>query len=153
MAFDELRLFLDGARDAHLKCADIRERAIGLESAANRITSNLNGMPRGGGSDRDQLLAALADAHERLLLDMADEEQRKIDIADFIDRVPTSAAGRAVLRRRYLHYESWRGVRRWLAAHQMSYTDQGVYYIHREALKAARKLWTQEHNNEGGAKQ
>lgn len=146
MAFDEIRLFLEGARDAHLKCADLRERARGLESAAHRITSKLDGMPRGGNSDRDQLLAALADAHERLLLDMADEEQRKIDIADFIDRVPTGAAGRAVLRRRYLHYESWRNVRRWMTAHQMNYSDQGIYYLHREALKAARQLWNQEHN-------
>ena len=141
-----MRLFLEGARDAHLKCADLRERARGLESAAHRITSKLDGMPRGGNSDRDQLLAALADAHERLLLDMADEEQRKIDIADFIDRVPTGAAGRAVLRRRYLHYESWKAVRKWLAAHQMSYSAQSVFRIHGEALQAARQLWNQEHS-------
>lgn len=146
MAFDEMRLFLEGARDAHLKCADLRERARGLESAAHRITSKLDGMPRGGNSDRDQLLAALADAHERLLLDMADEEQRKIDIADFIDRVPTGAAGRAVLRRRYLHYESWKAVRKWLAEHQMSYSAQSVFRIHGEALQAARQLWNQEHS-------
>lgn len=144
MAFDDLRVFLEGARDAHLKCADLRERTRDLENAANRITAKLDGMPRSGGADRDKLLAALADAHERLLVDMADEEQRKIEIADFIDRVPASAAGRAVLRRRYLHYESWKNVRRWLSSHQMTYTDQGVYYIHREALRAARTLWNEE---------
>ena len=145
VAFDELRLFLEGARDAHLKCADLRERARALESAANRVTANLSGMPKGGGADRDQLLAALADAHGRLLLDMADEEQRKIAIADFIDRVPTSAAGRAILRRRYLHYESWKSVRKWLAAHQMCYSAQSVYRIHGEALRAARLLWDKDH--------
>ncbi len=141
-----MRLFLEGARDAHLKCADLRERARGLESAAHRITSKLDGMPRSGGADREQLLVALSDAHERLLLDMADEEQRKIDIADFIDRVPTGAAGRAVLRRRYLHYESWKTVRKWLAAHQMSYSAQSVFRIHGEALQAARVLWNREHS-------
>lgn len=145
MAFDEVRLFLEGAKDIYLKCADLRERVRGLESAAQRVTANLNGMPRGGGADREQLLAALADARGRLLLDIAEEEERKIEIGDFIDRVPTSAAGRAVLRRRYLHYESWKTVRKWLCAHQMNYSDQGVYYLHREALTAARKLWDREH--------
>ena len=146
MAFDELRLFLDGARDANLKCADLRERARGLESAALRITANLDGMPRSGGADREKLLAALADAHDRLLLDMADEEQRKIEISDFIDRIPTSAAGRAIMRRRYLHYESWKSVRKWLAAHQMCYSAQSVYRLHGEAIQAGRILWNQEHN-------
>ena len=147
MAYDDVRLFLEGARDAYLKCADLRERTRELESAAQRITAKLDGMPKGGSADRDQLLAALADAHGRLLIDIADEEARKLEIADFIDRVPTSAAGRAVLRRRYLHYESWKGVRRWMAAHGMSYSAQSVYRIHGEALKAARTLWNQEHEN------
>ena len=146
VAFDELRCFLEGAKDAHLKCADLRDRARDLENAAHRVTANLNGMPRGGGADRDKLLAALADAHGRLLLDIANEEQRKIEIADFIDRVPTGAAGRAVLRRRYLHFESWKGVRRWMAAHGMSYSAQSVYRIHGEAIQAARILWTKEHD-------
>lgn len=147
MAFDELRCFLEGAKDAHLKCADLRDRVRTLDGAARRVTANLNGMPRNGGADREQLLSALADARARLLLDMTDEEQRKIDIADFIDRVPTSAAGRAVLRRRYLHYESWKSVRKWLAAHQMSYSAQSVYRIHGEAINAARLLWNKEHDN------
>lgn len=146
MAFDEMRLFLEGAREARLRIADIQERTRELESAALRITAKLDGMPRSGGADRDQLLASLSDAHERLLLDMADEEQRKIEIADFIDRVPTSAAGRAILRRRYLHYDSWKGVRRWLAANQMRYSEQGVFKIHGKALSAARVLWNQEHS-------
>jgi hypothetical protein len=145
VAYDDVRLFLESAREAHLRCADLRERARGLESTAKRVTANLNGMPRGGGADRDALLAALADAHGRLLLDIAEEEQRKIEISDFIDRIPTSAAGRAVLRRRYLHYESWKSVRRWLAAHQMSYSTDGVFKLHREALRAARELWATEH--------
>jgi len=144
---DEVRIFLEGAKDAYLKCADLRERARALESTAKRVTANLNGMPRAGNADRDAVLAALADARGRLLLDIAEEEARKIEIADFIDRVPTSAAGRAVLRRRYLHYESWKGVRRWMAAHGMAYSAQSVYRIHGEALSAARKLWNQEHDN------
>ena len=146
MAYDDMRLFLEGAREARLRIADIQERTRELESAALRITAKLDGMPRSGGADRDQLLAALADAHERLLLDIADEEQRKIEIADFIDRVPTSVAGRAVLRRRYLHYESWKSVRKWMAAHQMRYSEQGVFKIHGKALQAARQLWNREHS-------
>ena len=147
MAYDALRCFLESAKDVHLKVADLRERARGLESAAQRVTANLSGMPKGGGADREALLSALADAHGRLLLDIAEEEQRKIEISDFVDRVPTSAAGRAVLRRRYLHYESWKQVRKWLAAHQMSYSAQSVYRIHGEAISAARVLWSREHNS------
>ena len=147
MAFDDVRLFLEGAKDIHLKTADLKERVRNLDSAAQRVTANLNGMPRGGGADREQLLSALADARDRLVLDIAEEEQRKIEIGDFIDRVPTSAAGRAVLRRRYLHYESWKSVRKWLAAHQMSYSAQSVYRIHGEAISAARVLWNREHNS------
>ena len=145
MAFDDVRVFLEGAKDIHLKTADLKERVRNLDSAAQRVTANLNGMPRGGNADREQLLSALADARGRLVLDIAEEEERKIEIGDFIDRVPTSAAGRAVLRRRYLHYESWKAVRKWLCAHQMSYSSDGVYYLHREALTAARKLWDKEH--------
>jgi len=147
VAFDDVRVFLEGAKDIHLKTADLRERVRNLDSAAQRVTANLNGMPRGGGADREQLLSALADARDRLVLDIAEEEQRKIEIGDFIDRVPTSAAGRAVLRRRYLHYESWKSVRKWLAAHQMSYSAQSVYRIHGEAISAARVLWSREHNS------
>ena len=148
MAFDDVRLFLEGARDAHLKCADLRDRARGLESAVLRITAKLDGMPVGGNADRDKLLAALADAHGRLLRDMAEEERHREAIEAFVDRVPTSAAGRAILRRRYLHYESWKSVRKWLAAHQMGYSAQSVYRIHGEALTAARKLWDKEHKEE-----
>lgn len=144
MAFDDLRLFLEGAKDAHIKSADLRERTRELDSKARRITANLNGMPRGGNADRDAVLAALAEARGRLLLDLAEEELRKTEIADFIDRVPTSAVGRAILRRRYLHYESWKGVRRWLAANQMSYSAQSVYRLHGEAISAARELWNRE---------
>lgn len=144
MTFDDVRLFLEGARDAYLKCADLRERSRALEAKATRITANLDGMPRSGNADRDAVLAALADARGRLLLDIADEEERKIEISDFIDRVPTSAAGRAILRRRYLHYESWKGVRRWMAAHGMTYSAQSVYRLHGEAISAARKLWEKE---------
>ena len=149
MAFDDVRLFLEGAREAHLKCADLRDRVRTLDASARRITANLNGMPRGG-ADREQLLAALADARSRLLMDIADEEQKKIDIADFIDRIPTSTVGKTVLRRRYLHYESWNGVRRWMAAHQMSYSPRGIFNAHRDALNAARILWNKEHEHEGG---
>jgi len=144
MAYDEVRVFLEGARDAYLKCADLRERSRALELRAENVTANLDGLPRSGNADRDALLAALADARGRLLLDIAEEEARKIEIADFVDRVPTSAAGRAILRRRYLHYESWKGVRRWMAAHGMSYSAQSVYRLHGEAISAARKLWEQE---------
>lgn len=147
VAFDEVRLFLEGAKDIHLKCADLRERVRSLDDAANRVTANLNGMPHGGGADREQLLSALADARSRLLLDIAEEEMRKTEIADFIDRVPTSAAGRAVLRRRYIHYESWKGVRQWMARHQMAYSAQSVYRLHGDAISAARRLWATEHSN------
>ena len=145
MAYDDVRLFLEGARDAHLKCADIRERVNDLESAVTRVTAKLDGMPVGGNADREQLLAALADAHGRLLRDLTDEEQRRMEISDFIDRVPTSAAGRAILRRRYIHYDSWKAVKRWLATHERSYSAQSIYRIHGEAIKAARVLWNQEH--------
>ena len=145
MAFDDLRIFLEGARDAHLKCADLRERTRELESKATRITADLNGMPRSGNADRNAVLAALAEARGRLLLDLAEEELRKTEIADVIVRVPTSAVGRAILRRRYLHYDSWKGVRRWLAANQMGYSTQSVYRFHGEAISAARELWNREH--------
>lgn len=148
MAYDDVRVFLEGAKDCYFKCADLRERVRKLDSTAQRMTANLNGMPRGGGADREALLAALADARGRLLLDIADEEARKIEIADFIDRVPTGAVGREILRRRYLHYESWKGVRRWMAAHGKSYSAQSVYRLHGEALASARVLWNQEHNLE-----
>jgi len=145
VAFDEVRLFLEGAKEAYLKSADLRERVRSLDLAAKRITTNLDGMPKSGNADRERLLIALADARERLILDIADEEQKKTEISDFIDRVQTSAAGRAILRRRYLHYNSWRGVRKWLEQHQMSYSAQSVYRLHGEALTAARVLWNREH--------
>jgi hypothetical protein len=141
MAYDEVRLFLEGAREAHLKCADLRDRARGLDSAVHRITAKLDGMPASGNADRNALLAALADSHGRLLRLIAEEELCKDKIADFIDKVPTSAAGREILRRRYLHYESWKGVRRWLSAHGMSYSAQSIYSLHGDAIKAARVLW------------
>ena len=68
-----------------------------------------------------------------------------MEISDFIDRVPTSAAGRAILRRRYIHYDSWKAVKRWLATHERSYSAQSIYRIHGDAIKAARVLWNQEH--------
>lgn len=148
MVYDEVRAFLDGAREAYLKCADIRERTRRLESAAERVTAQLNGYVGGGGADREALLAALADAHGRLLRDMAEEEQRQQEIAAFIDRVPTTASGRAILRRRYLHYESWKSVRKWMAVHGTSLSQQSMYRIHGEALRAARILWKKEHEGD-----
>ena len=145
MPYDDVRQFLDGARDAHLRCADLRERARKLESAAERVTARLDGMGGTGGADREALLAALADAHGNLLRDLAEEERRQEEIAAFIERVPTTAAGHAILRRRYLHYESWKGVRRWMMNHGMTYSVQSVYRIHGEAIRDARKLWNIEH--------
>lgn len=143
--YDDVRLFLEGARYASLKCADIRERAKSLESAVLRVTAKLDGMPAGGNADREQLLAALADSHGRLLQELTEEEQRRMEIEAFIDRVPTSAAGRAILRRRYVHYDSWKAIRRWLSAHERPYSAQSIYRIHGDAIRAAHVLWNQEH--------
>lgn len=145
--YDEVRGFLESARETQLKYAEHAARVLELDSKARRVTASASLAP-GGGGDKERLLATLADERERMRLLAAEELVRLREIEEFIDRVPGRDIHRIILRRRYLHYESWNGVTRYLKANGLYYEKRQIYRLHGEAIGHAREQWEKEHKEE-----
>lgn len=140
---DDVRLFLESALESALRIADLRERVTSLNAAATKVTTRLSAVPGGGGSDKEKILLSLADARDELNKQIVSEYDNSIKVGKFIDSLQCSNAARAVMRRRYLHYESWVQILMWMSRNNLNYSERSVYRLHGEGIDAARKQWEQ----------
>lgn len=107
-----------------------QERVIALQNAATKTTTALTGMPGGGGSDRNALLAQLADARKDWHLELEFVSQAKTERRTFIGLCPITDRQKQILLRRYVGGCTWREV-----AESLDITERQMYREHRTALE------------------
>ena len=142
---DDCRAFLESYRELRSEAARLRQKHRRLQDQATRVTTQISGMPHGGGADREKLLAALADADGEAVRKMTEAVERQQEIEAFIDRVPTPIS-RVILRHRYAEAMGWREVERALAKSQWVYSLDHIYRLHGIALREAREVWKESGN-------
>lgn len=125
----------------------IRRKLDLLEARALNVTSQLTGMPRGGSSDRDAVLASLADATSDYYRRLAEAEQHELEVLSFIDSIPNQMQ-RVILKLRYIDRKRWPGVLSELERFGEQMDRATMFRLHGKALNAARELYKEIHHDE-----
>lgn len=123
----------------------LRRRVKELESRCSKMTASYGGTV-GGGGDREELLAILADESSRLKSAYYKEDAAVRRAERILDRIP-DAVCREVLRLRYLDVLPWTKVQFHMARSGMCYSlrhlhrlhDTGVDMVRREMTRRKRK--------------
>lgn len=137
---DPVRLFLESVSFFEAEVQRRKQRADELRAACVRMTANLSGMPKGGGSDHDGLLAVYSDARTKELEAIKRAEEQRERVEAFIARIEP-AIYREVLTLRYISCHGWGRVQRELRKAGRYYSDRQIFRIHDKALTEAKKLW------------
>lgn len=137
-------------RWAHLEEQRIEDRIQTLTDRAHSITSSLKDVcVRGGGGSvqKDDFLVGIADEVERLLEAKKDTTQRILDVESFIDRLH-DPRHRRILHLRYVQGLRWERIAEAMTSGHIYYSERQIYRLHKYALRAADRLWTQEQSEE-----
>ena len=149
---DPVREYLQSVYGLKLEIARLTERVRTVQAQCEKMTTVLTGMPRGGGSDPERLLAVLADERATLNGRLLKAEVQTREVENFIARVPDRLY-REILSRRYVDCLRWPQVLEKLQAQGDYYEERQMFRLHGKAMNAARKLWAEEHeagDSEGG---
>lgn len=123
------REYLGQYRQLRMEIDRMIDDATRMYARAERITTRLTGMPRGGAGSWTDIIDRIIDrgedinARELVLKEMEDNVIRAINAIPYSNQ-------RQCLWRRYVMCESWPKV-----ARTMGYSVDGIYYLHRRALK------------------
>ena len=134
-----LKEYLRQVGESRLKCADLRQRIMDLNTRCQNITTKLCAAPGGGGQNGpgDQLLALLADETARLAEALDRELRATAEVEAFIDTIQTPEPGKTILKRRYLRGDSISDVQRWLTRTGCPYSRSQVYRLYAAAMRDA----------------
>lgn len=146
-AKDPVRAYLNSVLECRMEAARSRRKFEMLEARATSITAQLSGMPFGGGSDREALLAALADASGDYYRQMVAAEQRELEVSKFIDSLPDSSH-RVILKLRYVDCKRWSKVLKAYRDNGVEMSERQMFLLHGAALKAAREKYKEKTNDE-----
>ena len=146
---DECRLWLESYRELRTEEERLWQRHQRLLSQATRITAQLKDVPVGGGGDKEQLLAALADEDGEAMAMHARAQQRRREIEEFIDTIPTPNS-RIILRYRYVELMPWEKLMMALQKSGIWYERSHIFRLHGIALKEARSAWRHRKEAEHG---
>lgn len=141
---DPVKVYLNSVLECHLEIRRVRRKLDALESRAMNVTSQLTGMPRGGNSDRDAVLAALADATSEYYKRLAAAEKRELEVTEFIDSIPDQTH-RIILRLRYLDRKRWADILPILRKAGLCGEERWMYKLHGRALASAREKYKEMH--------
>lgn len=144
---DPVREYLNSVLESRMEIKRIKRKLDLLEARALNVTSQLTGMPRGGGSDRDAVLAALADATADYYRRLAEAEQHELEVLSFIDSIPEQMQ-RIILKLRYVDRRRWSGVLSELEKFGETMDRATMFRLHGKALNAARKLYKEKNHDE-----
>lgn len=147
MEREPVRVFLDSVLESRMEARRIRRKLDSLESRALNVTAKLSGMPRGGGSDRDALLVALADAADEYYRRLAAAEQQELRVMRFIDSIDRRDY-RIILRLRYIDRKPWSKILAALNAEGVGIKESWMYKLHGKALAAARDKYKEMNPND-----
>ena len=143
---DPVRVYLDSVLEARVESNRLRRKLELLEARALNITSQLTGMPRAGSSDRDAVLAALADAARDYYQKLAAAERKELEVVEFIDSLPTMES-RMILKLKYVDRKKWKQVLSSLTAAGLGMSERRMFQLHGAALNEAREQFMKKENN------
>ena len=135
---DPVREFLNSVRESRMDAKRLQSKLSQLEARATSITSQLSGMPRGGGADRDAVLASLADVCDEYYRQLAGAEKQELRVSNFIDTL-SETKHRMILKLRYLECKRWPRVLADLKSAGLDIEKSRMFVLHGEALKEARE--------------
>lgn len=144
---DECREWLESYKEIRSEVRRLDEKLRSMREQATRVTPTLSDMPKGGSSDKEKILAAIADTSGELTHRYMYMLERQKQLEDFVDRVPGDT-NRMLLRLRYIELCRWPKVMEELEKSNIFYTDRQVFNLHGKALNAARELWRKERGND-----
>lgn len=115
------------------KAQKARELALRLEAQATKTTSHLTGMP-GGGSDKEQTLAKLADART----EWAKYANLRVIAADYVCKLIMGSAlpdrEKHILLYRYVGGHSWPDVVSFVREDGYNISERTIYRLHNAAV-------------------
>lgn len=141
---DDCRAWLESYGELRVEASRLQRQHARLRDQATQVTSRLTQEPKGNGGDRENLLAALADADGEALRKHAEALKRMREIEEFIDQLPTRES-RIILRLRYIDLMKWRKIKYALEKSRIYYEERQIYRLHGQALREARKIWEEQH--------
>ena len=130
-----IRDFLESAKLVNSVSNDKLSRSLFLYERATKTTSVLTGMPGGGGSDRESVLANLADAKEdsKRWEDLARQQRERVK--QFINEAEITDFQKQLLLRRYVMGLEWHFIFL-LIREQKDMSESTMYREHNRALEA-----------------
>lgn len=147
MSNDPVRCFLSSVAEAKIDASRLGRKRQRLEAQVMRVTTNLTGMPGGGGGDREALLVKLADMRDDCEIARLRAEQREEEVLAFIEKL-TDRISRIILKLRYLECLEWldnkphrRSVQGEMAKVGLPFSDRQLFRLHGKALQEARELY------------
>lgn len=144
---DPVRAFLGSVLESRMEIRRVKRKLDAIESRATNITSQLTGMPRGGGAGRDAILASLADISRDYYLRLAKAEAQELEVLRFIDSLPTPDS-RTILKLKYVDCKRWSKVLAALQANGREINERQLFYLHGKALNEAREKYKEMHHDE-----
>lgn len=146
---DDCRAWLESYKEIRSEVQRLDNKLHSLQEQATKITPTLSDMPKGGNSDKEKVLAALADTRGELTRRYMEFLERQQKIESFIDRVDGDL-NRMILRLRYIELLKWPAVQEALMKAGVYYEERNLFVLHGKALNAARSLWRKERSWESG---
>lgn len=137
---DPVRAYLSSVGEARLDVQRCKDKLRRLNNQATRVTSQISDMPKGGGADRNALLAALGDMSSEYEMKLLRAEQLESEIDSFINELPTPTS-RVILKLRYCDGLDWKRVNKKLRGLGYCYEERQLFNLHGLALKEARALY------------
>ncbi len=136
----QVRRFLESAREATLELARRKRQLQQLRDSCRKMTSSYSAFA-GGGRTRDERLALLADAITEETAALAQQRKKLREVSDFIDRIDAPDMCRSVLRLRYLEFRRWPEVARALEQVGLYYSERQIMRLHAKAIECAAELY------------
>lgn len=120
--------YLNQARVLYKKIDIKLEHYLRLKALAEKSTTTLTGMPRGGGNKADDNIAKLVDMSNEINCEISELINLQQEIYSVIKNVKGIQG--VVLESYYLCFMTWQAV-----ADRLGYEKRTIYRIHNEAIK------------------
>ena len=132
---ESVKSFLESASLINSISNDKLSRYLSLYERATKSTTTLTGMPGGGNSDHEAVLATLVDAAEDTKVWEALVQERRKLVSRFLNEAEIDDYYKELLIRRYLVGVSWHFLFLTLRD-KKDMSERKMYYDHNKALEA-----------------
>lgn len=132
---ESVKSFLESASLLNSVSKDKHSRFLSLFERATKTTSVITGMPGGGGSDREAVLATLADAEDDSKRWEEFVTERKKLVTQFIKDAEIDDYYKELLIRRYITGVGWHFIFL-MMRDTKDMCERTMYYDHNKALQA-----------------